>query len=89
MKRRIGRLDSKGEYQGEAGELVIAKHNHPPNFGRRVDGCPRCEQLKAGAKPIEWNDAKKAREAEQFRRELARHDCKKSNCGPVCTFGDW
>ena len=21
--------------------------------------------------------------------EVRRHDCKRSNCGPVCTFGEW
>jgi hypothetical protein len=26
-------------------------HNHGPNFGRKVDGCPRCLQLQCGAQP--------------------------------------
>ena len=24
-------------------------HNHRPNFGRKVEGCPRCTELDAGA----------------------------------------
>ena len=33
-------------------EAVWGEHTHGPKFGKRVDGCPRCEELKAGAKPI-------------------------------------
>ena len=67
-----------------------AKHDHDPlPFGRRVMGCPRCEQLARGAAPVKgWGARKKEQEAE-FTRALKAHDCVKSNCGPVCTFGDW
>jgi hypothetical protein len=65
------------------------KHNHAVIFGRKVDGCPRCEELKLGAKvTVGWGALRKQQEA-CFRRDLRAHDCKKSNCGPVCTFGDW
>ena len=59
-------------------------------FGRKDATCPRCQDLLSGkAKPVKgWGAAKKERE-EQFRRELRAHDCKKSNCGPVCTFCEW
>jgi hypothetical protein len=32
---------------------VTAKHSHGPNFGRQVDGCPRCVELANGAAPVE------------------------------------
>lgn len=65
------------------------KHNHTVVFGRKVDGCPRCEELKAGAKAVQgWGAFRKQQDA-RFVRDLRAHDCKKSNCGPVCTFGDW
>ena len=31
---------------------MAEQHSHKPNFGKRVDGCPRCEELKAGAEPV-------------------------------------
>ena len=65
------------------------QHNHVMVFGRKVDGCPRCDELKNGAEPVRWSITRKAEiEAEQIRAILT-HDCKKSGCGPVCTFGEW
>jgi hypothetical protein len=63
-------------------------HNHGPNFGRKVDGCPRCEELKAGAEPVRW--APSRREQDELRaQEIRDHDCVKSGCSIVCTFGQW
>ena len=31
---------------------VTTKHNHQVLFGRKVDGCLRCEELKAGVAPV-------------------------------------
>ena len=65
------------------------KHTHEPNFGRKVTGCPRCEELKNGAQPVMgWGQHKRAMEQEQI-NSIRKHNCKESNCGPVCTFGDW
>lgn len=62
------------------------KHTHGANFGRRVAGCPRCDELKNGAQPIRWatqryNGSRLA--------EIRAHDCVASRCGPVCTAFDW
>ncbi len=62
-------------------------HNHGPNFGRKVDDCERCQELKNGAKPksisIRAND-------DAIRAaEIKAHNCQKSNCGTVCTAFDW
>jgi hypothetical protein len=57
-----------------------------PVFGRKTAGCPRCEELLAGAAPVVWGQ----RTADHsIMAELRAHDCKASRCGPVCTFGDW
>jgi hypothetical protein len=68
---------------------MTTKHNHTVVFGRKVDGCPRCEELKNGAEPVKWDGTRRSEiEAEQI-RAIRAHDCKKSGCGPVCTFGEW
>lgn len=63
---------------------TTTKHTHTVVFGRKVDGCPRCEELKAGAAPVVWN-----RSNDYARKiEIRRHVCT-PRCGPVCTHGDW
>jgi len=65
------------------------KHTHGPNFGRKVDGCGRCDELAAGAEPVRWNGSARRDEEERRIAEIRAHDCRTSGCGPVCTFGDW
>jgi hypothetical protein len=51
--------------------------------------CKRCVELSTGSKPrTGWGDHKREMEAQEI-RAIRAHDCKASNCGPVCTFGDW
>ena len=60
-----------------------------PYFGRKTAGCPRCDELLAGSKPIAgWGDHKRMWEAQTL-RAIQSHDCVKSNCGSVCTAFDW
>lgn len=60
-----------------------------PVFGRKTPGCPRCDDLAAGARPTAgWGSHKKAVQA-SFARALAAHCCKTAGCLPICTFGDW
>jgi hypothetical protein len=71
---------------------VTTKHNHGAKFGRKVDGCPRCEELKAGAEPVRWNLSRRQQAAiDDARRaeEIRSHDCRTAGCSVVCTFGDW
>jgi hypothetical protein len=70
--------------------MATTKHTcGGPVFGKRTAGCPRCEELSAGARPIQWKGSRaKAADAERSRAILA-HSCKAAGCGPVCTFGDW
>lgn len=57
-------------------------------WGRKDPQCPRCQDLLNGARPIVWNSSKKDRDL-AFSRSLKSHNCTVSNCGPICTFGDW
>lgn len=59
-------------------------------FKKYDTNCPRCKELMAGSPAREgWQKRYYAnkKHAEQIRK--IPHDCKKSNCGPICTFGDW
>ena len=68
---------------------TLHKEDCKMSFGRKDQTCPRCVELIAGMPTrAGWNNAKIKRE-QQFSRELAAHDCKRSNCSVVCTFGDW
>jgi hypothetical protein len=72
-----------------------------PAFGRKTPGCPRCDELLAGAAPIRqpWRETRKCRCGAPAQRgymvpicrrcEIAAHDCQASHCGPVCTAFDW
>lgn len=71
-------------------QTMTTKHTcGGPVFGKKTPGCPRCDELLAGAKPVQWAIQQRRARDEQFRRDLAAHDCKRSHCMPVCTFGDW
>lgn len=60
-----------------------------PVFGRKTTGCPRCDELIAGAAPIVWAaQRRKVAEAAEL-RAIRAHDCKKAGCGPVCTAFEW
>ena len=60
-----------------------------PVFGRRVAGCPRCDELTAGAAPVLWAAARKARDTRSLTDAIRAHNCKASRCGFVCTAFDW
>ena len=69
-----------------------------PVFGRKTPGCPRCDELLAGAAPVVWGNGWQDATARRlgFRNDDARrtyeirhHDCAVRGCGSVCTFGEW
>ena len=68
---------------------TTTKHTHDVVFGRKVDFCPRCEELKAGAAPVKWNIDRKRINDQVLAQEIRNHNCSKSGCGPICTFGQW
>lgn len=60
-----------------------------PHFGRKTAGCPRCDELLAGAAPIvqAWRKPLYDTSVENRRHfEGTRH--LSGGCGPVCTWGD-
>lgn len=68
---------------------IVHKSNCARVFSRYDNTCPRCLELINGAKPRDsWTAAKDRREA-AFAKALKAHNCKKSGCMPICTFGDW
>ena len=60
-----------------------------PAFGRKTPGCPRCDELLAGAAPVQWAGSQRRQDDEHRAAEIRAHDCKASRCAIVCTFGDW
>jgi hypothetical protein len=54
---------------------TVTKHTcGGPVFGRKTPGCPCCDQLLAGAPPVEWAGmrSKKDRERDEQQDRLAR-----------------
>lgn len=61
-------------------------------FGRKTVGCPRCDEMIAGAAPVRWAHAKASQDAQRCREidaHFTGHKHRSGGCGPVCTFGDW
>ena len=69
-------------------QMQTTKHScGGPIFGRKTAGCPRCDELIGGAKPVVWNFSRRYSDAMRV-REIRAQSCAASRCG-VCTFGDW
>jgi hypothetical protein len=70
-----------------------------PVFGKKTPGCPRCDELIAGADAVQWARTRSKRCACGMLCEIGdyvcrscqirAHNCAASNCGPVCTAFDW
>lgn len=70
--------------------MRVTKHTHEVVFGRKVDGCPRCEELKAGAEPVRWRQSKQGEQEAARMNAIRSHDfaaCAQKN--GVCTCFDW
>lgn len=70
--------------------------NGAPFFGRKTPGCPRCDELLAGAKPVEFTAWKRSKELmarmdkdaiEHMKSE--KHRLGLCNGGLPCTYGQW
>jgi len=62
-----------------------------PYFGKKTAGCPRCDELIAGARPVKWSrQDQEQRDREYIRRHFAdtNHGKPGHKCYPVCTLGD-
>ena len=64
-----------------------------PSFGRLTAGCPRCDELAAGAQPRQWSGGSRREQERRQLAEIADHFASarhlSGGCGPVCTFGEW
>lgn len=69
-----------------------------PRWGRKTSGCPRCDELLAGAAPREAHPAIQAvkrrqaddeQRAADIREHFASDRHRSGGCGIVCTYGDW
>ena len=71
-----------------------------PSFGRKTAGCPRCDELLAGAAPVvqAWrkqptraqDDAQRSADSRTHFASARHNDPSHSLwCGRVCTFGEW
>ena len=68
---------------------MTTKHNHQLVFGRREVGCPRCEELKAGAPVVKWASTVHKEQERNLAQAIREHSCVARKCGPVCTAFDW
>jgi hypothetical protein len=71
---------------------MATQHNHQVVFGRKVDGCPRCVELAAGAKPVTWAPSRRTLDQQrcaEIRDHFTSYKHLSGGCGPVCTFGDY
>lgn len=67
---------------------TTTKHNcGGPVFGKLTVGCPRCDELAAGAEPVSQSWRRPS--GPSLSDEIRAHTCTRSHCGIVCTFGDW
>jgi hypothetical protein len=66
-----------------------------PAFGRKTAGCPRCDELLAGAAPVQqaWRQntrvARDGRDCADIRAHFASERHRSGGCGLVCTYGEW
>lgn len=64
-----------------------------PVFGKKTPGCPRCDELLDGAKPVAWNFVSRAEQDRKRCAEIAAHFAshkhRSGGCGPVCTAFEW
>lgn len=57
-------------------------------FGKKTKGCPRCDELLAGATPTKWAFTIAKEREEGFMRALRAHSCKSHGCLSICVAFD-
>ncbi len=62
---------------------------HGPVFGRKIAGCPRCDELLAGAPAVVWSSTLRNQDEARTIAAIRAHNCKQSRCGVVCTAFQW
>jgi hypothetical protein len=69
--------------------MQTTAHTHQVIFSRRVEGCPRCTELRLGMPARQWAGQRVRAFAGDRLADIRAHDCKRSGCLSICTFGDW
>ena len=70
--------------------IATTAHTHQVVFGRKVQGCPRCTELKLGMPARQWSGYSSSSKATRSRLDDIRsHNCAAARCGVVCTHGDY
>lgn len=75
--------------------MATTKHTcGGPTFGRKTPGCPRCDELLAGAAPVKWQRRPSAAQLDaercaDLRAHFQSYKHRSGGCGPCCTYGDW
>lgn len=59
-----------------------------PAWGKRTAGCPRCDELIAGAEPVRWAPSRVQLDRARVDARLASEKHRRGQCGIVCTFGE-
>jgi hypothetical protein len=67
--------------------MQTTQHTHQVVFGRKVDGCPRCTELRLGMPARRWGNYSTQAKSTVARMDRG-HVCT-SRCGAICTYGDW
>jgi hypothetical protein len=57
-------------------------------FGRKTKGCPRCDELLAGATPTKWGSTLAKEREDAFLKALRSHNCKSHGCAVICVAFD-
>jgi len=63
-----------------------------PVFGRKTEGCPRCDELIAGEPAVTWAPSRAVLDkiaATEIRAHFASEKHRSGGCGLVCTYGEW
>ena len=69
--------------------MTTTQHTHQVVFGRKVEGCQRCTELRLGMPAKQWvGYGNRARSDALRLADVRAHNCSVSRCGTVCTFGD-
>ena len=70
--------------------IATTAHTHAVAFGRKVDGCPRCAELKLGMPARAWGGySSRGRASATSLADIRAHSCKAAGCMSICTFGDY
>lgn len=62
-----------------------------PSFGRKTPGCPRCDELLAGAAPVAqaWRNKPTRAQEDAMLAAAIRNHVHTARCSTQCSAGQW